>query len=350
MWHNETGGALGGQLGAIHAMLASGQRSLRLEPHTLILWGGAGGTILALAETIFTADQYPDITARAVIWLVFLAMVFALVASIDYVMTRRRKQARDETWSFIHRQVLKVWWLLFALGIVSTFAMFFFGGGEMIFALWMVLPGLGLYVHGLFSDEVIEWAGVLAVLIGIGSLVFHLTPDTARWLAASLYGIGLPLLAARGQMRPGFAGRAVLLPLWIFAVLLPPLLLRPSMAGDYDLLPTIDYTAWQAGRATVAGRQTLTLPAGAEIPVEITFTGSVVRGTPPQRIVLRSAVPITVLLVDGVPTGELRLGDGPWGRRGSVGNLRIPHVFGDLDPVSGAGLRTEFRITPSGRT
>src|SRR5574343_1231090 len=80
------------------------------------------------------------------------------------------------------------------LGTLFTFSTFFFGGGYMLYAVWLVLIGLALYVHGLFSEEALEWAGGLIILIAITALAAQLPNDTMKWLTASVFGIGLPTL------------------------------------------------------------------------------------------------------------------------------------------------------------
>jgi len=51
------------QLDAIHAMLSAGHRNLRIERHTLLLWGIPAGLLFAISELILTPSQFPDITA-----------------------------------------------------------------------------------------------------------------------------------------------------------------------------------------------------------------------------------------------------------------------------------------------
>ena len=46
-------------------MLASGQRNLRMERHTLLLLGLPAGLLFALSESIFTPEQIPDLQQRA---------------------------------------------------------------------------------------------------------------------------------------------------------------------------------------------------------------------------------------------------------------------------------------------
>ena len=143
------------QLHAIHSMLTAGQRNLRLERHTLWLWGVPAGVLFVLSEHILTPEQFPDLTQRALAWLALLLTVLATVATLDWHWTRQAKQTRDEAWSFIHRQVVKVLWLLMGLATLTTFAMFFYGGGYMVCAVWLVFLGVSLYLHGLFSEELL---------------------------------------------------------------------------------------------------------------------------------------------------------------------------------------------------
>jgi len=96
----------------------------------------------------------------------------------------------------------------------------------MIFAAWVVLAGLGLYVHGLFSEELLEWTGALIIAIGIGMLAFRLNVTASQWVAASTLGLGLPLLSAmldRGRQRAAWV-RLLQSVGWLLCVLLPPLL------------------------------------------------------------------------------------------------------------------------------
>src|SRR5262249_57214895 len=103
------------------------------------------------------------------------------------------------------------------------FATAFFGGGQMTFVIWLVLFGLGIYVHGLFSEQILEWAGVMMILLGIGALALPTSYVATQWLAASAFGLGMPLLAAmldRGESKSAWT-RAGQTALWL-APLPPP--------------------------------------------------------------------------------------------------------------------------------
>jgi len=139
------------QLEAIHSMLAAGHRSIRLQRHSLLLWGITGGVLCLGTEHVITPERFPGLLERAAAVLLFLGIVLSGVALADFWYTRHRIEAREESLPFVQAQVTKVWWLLIAMGVMFTFATAFFGGGQMVFVIWLVLFGLGIYVHGLFS-------------------------------------------------------------------------------------------------------------------------------------------------------------------------------------------------------
>src|SRR5207245_5985477 len=118
---------------------------------------------------------------------------------------------------FAQKQVTKVLWLLLGMGVLFTFATAFFGGGYMVFVMWLVLFGLGIYIHGLFSEQILEWAGVLMILLGIGTLALRVPYVATQWLAASAFGLGLPLLGTmldRGASKSAWT-RAAQSALWL---------------------------------------------------------------------------------------------------------------------------------------
>ncbi|HYD32043.1 MAG TPA: hypothetical protein VEB64_14475 [Azospirillaceae bacterium] len=335
------------QIVAIHSMLSAGHRSLRIERHTLVLWGVAGGALMLFGDSILTEDQFPVLERRALAWLALLTLVLGGVGALDWHLTRHAKRVRDEAWSFIHRQVLKVWWLLMAIGTLLTFATFFFGGGYMLCAAWLVLIGLGLYVHGLFSEELLEWIGALVIATGTVSLCYRLDFETMRWIAASVMGLGLPLLAAmldRGRARPSWH-RAMQSAAWMLVVLGVPLAAhvstRPAVASD---MATISLDAFR--KEAPAGDRIVAIPAGTSVPVEIEVTGTAFRNS---RIVfpLTLAAPLEVVTADGTPTGSVRFLGESWATANEALLIRIPAIKATLTPGQGpvvhATLETEIK-------
>ncbi|MFZ2852948.1 MAG: hypothetical protein WAZ34_02405 [Rhodocyclaceae bacterium] len=353
MTANGTGSAAR-QLGAIHTMLAAGQRNLRIERHTLVLWGLAGGLLFLFSEHILTPTQFPVVEQRATAWLLLISVVLGAVGIADWHLTRRAKAARDEAWSFIHRQVLKILWLLMSIGTLLTFAMFFFGGGYMVCAAWLVLIGISLYVHGLFSEELLEWAGALVIVTGIASLGFHLAYETMKWISASVFGIGLPLLALmldRGRSRPAWQ-RSAQSTLWIVLVLTPPLLAQRYAAGatlpDAPVVSLASYRQHEAGNgaknSAENGARIIALPAGSAIPVDIELSGDLFRKTPVPTLPLTLAEPVELMMIDGQLTGDMRFPGEPWLRAREVRWIGIPWLKAELTPEQGPLIRSSLVV------
>lgn len=277
------------QLEAIHSMLSAGHRNLHIERHSLILWGLTGGVLSFFSDNILTAQQFPQTEIRALAWLLLLTIVLGGIGIVDWHLTRHAKQERDEVLSFIHRQVLKVWWLLLSVGVLTTFATFFFGGGNMLFSIWLVLLGLGLYVHGLFSEEILEWIGVLIILISISSLGFQLPSESRKLIAAAIFGIGLPVLALmldRGR-ELALWKRMLQSVLWAIVVVSIPLSAQ-HYAVEYVLpeSPVIPLATYLQQKDT-SGLRIVAIPAGTPVPVMVEVSGEVFDATPPLFCRLR---------------------------------------------------------------
>jgi hypothetical protein len=338
------------QLDAIHSMLSAGHRNLRIERHSLLLWGAGCGGIILFSNQILTPEQIPVLGVRAIAWLILLILTVSGIGLLDWHLTRHVKQARNEAWSFIHRQVLKVWWLLMSVGVLLTFATFFYGGGYMIYAAWVVLAGLGLYVHGLFSEELLEWAGALIIAIGIGMLAFTLSPLVSQWLAASTLGLGLPLLAAmldRGKERPIWM-RLAQSAGWLLCVVAPPLLAQQfySIAVPADA-PTISLSEFIQQPAK---QQIVALPAGTTIPVKVDISGDVFRASNTAILPLVLNQPIEIMMDQGKPSGVWRFPGEKWLQaRGNIW-VRIPMIKIEVAPQTGPEIRTSLEVATKHQT
>jgi hypothetical protein len=302
------------QLQSIQAMLAAGHRCVELERHSLLLWGLVGGGLCAFTDVAINADRFPDIEQRALAMLVWLAVWLGGMSWLDHRLTRLARLARDETLPFAQAQVTRAWWMLLALGALTSFGMFFHGGGVMIYALWTVLLGLGIYFFGLFSRPLIEWIGLAAILLGITGLAAGLSMNTARWLTGSCFAIGLPLagwLAARRD-DSRLVPRLMAVGLWLLAVIAPAL-------AAARLLPT----EAPPGAAT----KTLTLPAGTLVPLHIDLDSALAAVPAEASLPVRVVRKTEIALSEGQPDGRFRLDDGPWHtiRDGAL-HLRIDRV------------------------
>lgn len=298
------------QLESIHAMLAAGQRCVRLERHSLLLLGSVGGFIVGSTEYFITDDRFPDHTQRALALLLWLTVWLGGMASVDHWLTHRARLQRDETLPFAQAQITRAWWMLLGMGTLGSFAMFFYGGGAMIYALWIVLLGLGVYLFGLFSRPFIEWIGLTTILLGVTGLAAGLSYGATHWLAASCFAIGMPMAGWLNQ-RWGDAPlpmRGLILSLWLAAVVGPALILaRTSFAKTPDI-PALTLAAGPIG----IGNQVLRLPADTPVLLRVDLDGPLLSASPQAGLAMTLSLPIEVALNDGVPDGRYRIANGPW--------------------------------------
>lgn len=325
---------------AIQSMLAAGHRSVELERHSLLLIGGVGGFIAGATEYLITAERFPDLTQRAVVLLVWLTVWLGGMAWLDHRLTHRARLARDETLPFAQAQITRAWWMLLGMGTLGSFAMFFYGGGGMIYALWIVLLGLGIYLFGLFSRPLIEWIGLATILLGVVGLAAGLPYGTTHWLAASCFAIGMPLA---GWLNTRFGEKGTLsgflaLGLWLLVVVTPPLLLTRF---SITTVPTAAPAGM--GAAIAAGEQVLSLPAGSHIPLRVDLDSPLMSVSPQASLDMTLLQNVEVALQDGKPDGRYRLGDGQWHAiHDGVLKLMIDRITPQLD-----GTTPEVRLHAS---
>jgi hypothetical protein len=325
------------QLESIHSMLAAGHRSIRLQRHSLLLWGVTGGVLCLATEHVITFERFPGALQRAVALLLFLGIALSGAAIADFGYTRHRAQARGESIPFVQAQVTKIWWLLLGMGVLFTFATYFFGGGYMVFVIWLVLFGLGIYIHGLFSEQILEWAGVMMILLGVGSLALPAPYVATQWLAASAFGVGMPLLSTmldRGASRPVWL-RAAQSALWLAVVLTPPIVIyqwwksQPPPAAPRM---TLESFMRQANARTTA---IVAIPAGSRVPVNMRIDGGLLVEDADTTLLLTLARPVEVVVVDGKPNGQFRVAGGPWRQRAPGMWFQHLKLRGTLAPDAG---------------
>lgn len=299
------------QMQSIQAMLAAGHRCVELERHSLLLWGLVGGGLCAFTDRIINNDTFPDNAQRAVAVLIWLAAWLGGMSWLDHRLTHAARRARAETLPFAQAQVTRAWWMLLALGTLATFAMFFHGGGAMIYALWTVLLGLGIFIFGLFSRPLIEWIGLAAILLGIVGLASGLPLDGTRWLTATVFAVGLPfagwLSAHIGEGRAG--QRMLIVILWLAATVAPAL-------AFMRLIPTPTPNA-----------ETLSLPAGTVVPLRIEMDSALIEIAATATLPVRVKRATEISLANGQPDGRYRFDDGRWHAiRDGILALRIHRI------------------------
>jgi hypothetical protein len=335
------------QLDAIHSMLAAGHRCIRMRRHSLILWGLAGGVLCLATEYIITPARFPEHWLRALALLLFLGFLLGIVAAVDYRYTRHRVSRSDESLPFVEQQVRKVLWLLVAMGIAFTFATAFFGGGYMKFIVWLVLFGLGIYVHGLFSEQILEWVGIAMIVLGVAALVLSVPYLLTQWLAASAFGLGMPLLSTmldRGHARSGPV-RLAQCALWLAVVLAPPALAYQWWKSrDLPAAPLMSLDAYRRQSSSPAAA-VVALPAGTRVPLKVRIGGGVVEDNREMILLLTLARPLELSTRDGKTDGLFREAGGEWKRRAYDLWVRAVEMEGTLTPSAGPTASLKFDLT-----
>ena len=212
----------------IHSMLTVGHRNIKIRPHTLWLWGIAGAALILTIDSLISAEQFPVLQHRYIISLMIQISVLFGVGLLDHGYTKTVLEVRNESLSFTHRQIRKVWWLLICFGILFNFASGFYGSSMLALSFWMVGLGFGLYLHGLFSAVILEWIAALIILLGMAPLILPLDYAQTKILMASILGLGLPALTfiLPNDAQAGFITRLRNTTLWLLLVCIPPILLR----------------------------------------------------------------------------------------------------------------------------
>jgi len=299
----------------IHAMLQTGHQSIRIERHSLVLWGVTAALLILFVNDLFTAIGFNIRWHKIVAGNLFIGAVLLGVGICDFRLTQHKRRQRNETLSFVQRQVTKIWWMLAALIVVINIGANFFDDNYLFYGITLVLVGLAIYISGLFSEQLLDWAGILLMLIGLTLLAATLPRTTQEWISASVFGIGLPLLALLID-RPALKQSSVKIgvtTLWLAAVLLPAAaanqLIRPVKQPVGALISLEDFSQRPETRT---GEWIVRLPVGTEIPLHLKLSGYAMEPIDRRGPSVQLSQPLDMVFVDGQPDGRFRLGEGDW--------------------------------------
>ncbi len=321
-------------LEAIQSMLTAGHRNICLRPHTLFLWGIAGGVLCLSMDSILTPQRFPEVWLRHLALLFLLTVVLSGVALADYGITHYRLRERDESLSFVQAQITKVWWLLIGMGVLFSFATGIYGGGAMVYGIWLLLIGVGLYVHGLFSERTLEWAGLLFIALGVGALLPQVCYLPAKWLAASAFGLGMPalgLILDRGAAG-GSKVRLLRLGAWLCAVL--------ALAAIGFLV----FDRTPAPSEMNPNERVLDFPAGTMVPLKIKMVSPVLRMDSEAELPMTLLQPLQVALTGGKADGRFQLQDQGWQRMPYDLHIRIDGFAAEFVPGKSPAVIVDMRV------
>lgn len=329
----------------MRAMLASGQRPVRVEPSTLIVWGIATGGLCAALEEVVPRLAGSDVTRMAAVTAGIILGVGMLAAWIDRRCLARHRADRGETIHFVEIQIAKAWALLFVLGVALTVGTFFFGGQYMVYAFWLVLLGVGMFLHALFSEQLPAWAGIAFILLGIGPLAAHASYAEMRWIAASTLGIGLPVLGWIVAGAPGMPARWASLwqpILWTSLVLSVAAVAASGVPLPTDAEVPVVELADLGSVAGMRGPLAVRVRKGTRIALRLWVSGETFVSDPGAEVALTSAKDFEILVVDGNATQWTRAPGERWER--GVTSFRRMHFEPALEG-HGAFLKAEVETT-----
>ena len=267
------------QLDAIYSMMEDGQHSVKMERHSLLIWGVTAAILILITDLLFNPQTFAVRWQLIMFQTIFISIVLFFAGAWDLKLTRKVRQQRDESISFIQLQLTKVWWFFVALIVLLNVGMNFFGGGYMFYGLTIALIGMAFYIHGLFSTQMLKWVGLMFILIGLVSVALNLHFLATKWLAAGVFGLGLPMLAfilEKPKTHSSLFKRIILSVVWFGIVIFPSMLAFKSEATfDPIGLTKRNFSEYKALNVEMAReKQILHFAEGTEIPVNINMEGN----------------------------------------------------------------------------
>lgn len=208
------------QLEAIRSMLSAGHRSITLELHSFLLWGLAGALALQVLPRFFIPARFPEPLALAGGELLSASAVVVLTALLDFRLSVRAKRRRDETYSWIQRQMGRLTLLFAFLALILAFGSHFHPWYSVIFVFFIGLMGVALIAHGLFSQRFLVWAGAAAMALAASLVLLRFPFAATQWMATAAFGVGVTTL---GPLQRWVGGRgplvrAACLLAWVVAI------------------------------------------------------------------------------------------------------------------------------------
>ena len=336
------------QIEAIHAMMSTGHHSVRIETHTLVIWGITAAGLILFTGDIFNHQLFPDQLLRSLGMTAFIAGILTLAGIIEARLTRNNRQQRDESISFIQTQLSKVWWLILGLIVIINLAMQFFGGGYMLYSLTLALMGMALYIHGLFSRQMLSWAGVCMILLGLATLATKLPLQLIEWITIFCFGLGWPLLAwaiNHQGINKNQLHRLLFTLVWLSVILIPAytINLLASEPVDNPSDTPMNLNEFLLLEQLPADKHVIRLPAGTVIPVNFNIGGGILNSTEQHELALSSGIELE--LYKGEPTGKFRIAHNHWQVFKYDFRLHLKRFSSSIKPDQGPAISVNMNIT-----
>ncbi len=309
------------QLSDIHAMLDSGHHSVRIEKHTLLIWGLGGALIVIFMEWFGSQNFLKLYWQNNIAIYVMGATALSIIAYIDHHKTKNIRIERGESVSFTQTQLMKLWWVGVGLCILTGFGMAFMNLAIITYPLSLIILGVVFYTHGLFSRQALSLAGFLMLVtaaIGLSLAVSKTLPYiTLQYLGISVFGIGLPLFAFLMDKPKKFKTplqKSVFSLGWLTAVFLPVFIINFISSQVNTPTGTVislsDFTTNKSKYNT--GQYIVSLPTGTKIPLMVSLKGKSLALDNTTTIATHLTATMQISIKDAKPDGRVKVGKADW--------------------------------------
>jgi len=338
------------QIEAIHAMMSTGHHSVRIETHTLVIWGITAAGLILFTGDIFNRELFPDRLIRALSMTAFIAGILTIAGIIEIRLTRKNRLQRDETVSFVQTQLNKVWWLILGLIVIINLAMQFFGGSYMLYSLTLALMGMALYIHGLFSRQMLSWAGVCMIILGLTTLATKLPLQLIEWITIFCFGFGWPLLAwaiNHQDINKNTLHRLLFTLLWLSVILIPAYtanLLSSEPDDDFPAAP-MSLSKYLQLEKLPLNKHVIHMPAGTAIPVNFNIGGGILDSEDKAELPLILTSGMDIELYNGEPTGRFRIANNRWQKFEYDFRLRFTDFASSITADQGVRINVDMSVT-----
>ena len=272
-----------------------------------------------------------------------IMLLFLLYAVLFYRLLRAILLASDTYGRLLATGVLAMILFQFVINI----GMNLYGGGFFFYGITLVLTGIGIYVYGLFSRQLLTWSGAMQILLGL--VMIALSPDmnSQKWVAACAFGIGFPafaLMVDRTVERS--VARELLLSLGWLALVLVPAFAAASISQDsrFETWPHVSWSGYlqQVGEEG-AESIVVKLPAGTHVPVSMKIDGDLLQPiAQPPPLILRTTRAAELAVERGEVMG-ISHGDGKWNSRYDY-RIKKWDIRGRLSPTEGPTIDLSFQV------
>jgi len=337
------------QLDAIYSMMEDGQHSVKMERHSLLIWGITAAILILITDLLFNLNTIPVRWQLILSQTTFISIVLFIAGFWDLKLTRKVRQQRDESLSFIQLQLTKVWWFFIALIVLLNVGMNFFGGGYMFYGLTIALMGMAFYIHGLFSTQMLKWIGLMLIIIGLGSVALNLHFLVTKWLAAGVFGLGLPVLAFildKPKTHSILLKRLALSVVWVVIVVFPAVIVyQQKLNFNAEGLTTRSIAEYKAlTKEQAAQKQVIHLDAGTEIPLAVNVSGDIFEISQMGNTTVKLKNDFDVVVDNGKANGYFRVPGSHWRNRRSGLLLRVFKMEPAIEQKKGATVNLRIKM------